>query len=183
MQAIAAPITETYADVQKLIWHTCHRFARRNGGDVEEYVAEANVVYLKVYESWSPNMGTKFSGYLVTCIWRRLIGVRNHARRHKPVWHASLDVEQPNGRTMASQVVDDRPEYRSLYDLVATLSADAAAVVQLVVDAPADLLAVAQGKGGQPRNWASSLRTRLRKAGWEPKRITETFEEIAGALV
>lgn len=178
-----SPISDTYEDVEKLIWHTCHRFARRYGGDVEEMVGETHIVYMKAYESWRPNSGTKFSGYLTVCIWRRLIGFRNHRLRRKPIQAVSLDAPQPNGRTMAMQVADHRrPTTNVIRDLINDLSEDAAAVVQLVVDAPCDVAAIAEGKGGTPRNWSSTVRHHLRRLGWTPNRITETFEEIAGAL-
>ena len=175
----ATPITETYEDVRNLIYHVCNRFARRYGGDVEELFADANVAYLKAYESWQPGHGTKFSTYLSLCIWRRLVVIRKAEHRRRAVWLRRLDdVAQDQQPVAGDRSIGDR-----FAELVEDLSSDAADVVKLVFATTSDIAQMAEEKGGGYRNWRSSIRSHLRKNGWTHDRIRTTFEEITGALV
>ena len=43
---------------------------------------------------------------------------------------------------------------------------------------PADLIQMAKTKGGQPRNFRSTIRDHLYDLGWTWDRVRESFQEI-----
>lgn len=175
---VASPITETYEDVRRLIYHVCNQFARRYGGDVEELISDANVAYMKAYESWKPGRGTKFSTYVVVCVWRRLAALRKAEQRRKAVWSRGLDDISPDQLPVtAGHTIGDR-----FADLLEELSEDTASVVRMVVNATSDISEVAEAKGGKYRNWRSTIRSHLRDIGWTHNRIRAAFEEIEAAF-
>lgn len=168
---------ETYEDMQQLIKFLANRFAMKTGGDYEELVSDANMVFLRVYDSWEPGRGAKFSSYLSTCVWRQFI--TNHRKRMR------CDVLREAVRTNYVQlhIIDKTQPGNRLQDLMESLSGDAAMVAKLVIDSPADLAKMAEGKGGHPRNWVTSIREHLRGLGWTLNRIQMSFEEVGQALV
>ena len=166
------PRAETYADVVNLIHHTVHRFNRQFHGDYEEQFAEANFVFMHVYDTYEESRGS-FTNLLVMSIWRRLTDVSVIARR-KSIRTAGGD---------AVVQVPSRPSSSfSLSDFLCEISEDAKVVVQLVVEAPSDLAAVAEAKGDTACNWRSTIRDYLRSKGWHRDRINAGFEEVRHAL-
>lgn len=173
------PRGETYEDIQSLIKFLANRFAMKSNGDFDELVSEGNVVFLRVYDSWKPGMGTKFTTYLSTCIWRQYITDYRVRVRKDVVRGCTVDVASVVDRRTIDYT---RPGDR-LAEFVESLSGDAAMVAKLVIDSPAELAKIVEGKGGHPRNWVSSLREHLKGMGWTLNRIQTTFEEIGHALV
>jgi RNA polymerase sigma factor (sigma-70 family) len=162
------PISDTYNDVEKLIYHVANKVHAKHGGDIEELVSEANVAFMKAYKAYSPDRHTKFSTFLYCVIWNHLLTfIRDN--RSMPV----VDT---------GSVVDNRPEPFMVWDFVEGLTEDAATVVGLVFTSPAELVEAAEGKGNQIRNWRSSIRRYLLNQGWSTDRVIECFSEIAAAL-
>lgn len=169
--SMASPIGETYIEVEKLIYHTVNKFVARFGGDTEEYVAEANLVYMRVYEAYDPAKGA-FSTLLVTSINNRLMDMSQSAYRKSKV-HSSIDEHE-------IQPVDRHHDFR-IGEFLEDLTADARMVVDLVLhDSPVS--DAAAGKGGEIRNWQSSIREYLRGLGWSARKIGSVFSEVSAAL-
>lgn len=162
-----SPINDTYADVEKLIYHVANKFRAKHGGDIEELISEANVAFMKAYKHFNPKRGAKFSTFLHWVIWNHLLSFAK-----KP----SLPVVD------AGQVLDNQPEAFLVWDFIDGLTEDAAIVVDLVFASPAELIESAEGKGNQARNWRSSIRDYLLQRGWGTDRIINCFSEIAAAL-
>jgi DNA-directed RNA polymerase specialized sigma24 family protein len=189
MKPSEVAITETYLEVEKLIFDTVHRFIRLYGGDFEEYVAESNVVYMKVYEAFDPERGA-FSTLLVTSIWNRLIDVSYDRSEAMKVHGASLDAAKDDGGSLAEMVADHRPANFNLEEFASDLTEDAKSVLRMVLKSPkefgphlSDMIEeVAMGKGGENRNWRSTIRNYLWEVGWSVERISKTFSEIGAAL-
>lgn len=62
------------------------------------------------------------------------------------------------------------------------LSDDAQTVMMLVLDTPSDVAKVIVGKGGQPRNFRSTIRDYLRGLGWSTLRVKESYAEMKRVL-
>lgn len=175
-----SPLEQTYQDVEKLLSWVVTQFVKRYGGDWDEYRSEANVVFLNVYEAFNPDLGS-FANVLAISVKRRLIHRRNMNLRRRM---DSLDRQVPgmDKGTLGDLVADAPKSTFSLQGLADSVSQDAKLVITLLFDAPAEVESEAEGKGGTPRNWRSSIRTYLRSKGWRNDRIAESFEEIKQAL-
>jgi hypothetical protein len=63
------------------------------------------------------------------------------------------------------------------------MTEDAKTVIALVLDSPADLIAVAEGRGGHYYNWRAAVRVWLHEnKGWAWKRVGEAFDEVSEVL-
>lgn len=178
MTGTMRPIDETYADVEKLIYHACHQFQRKFGGDIEEMISIGNEKFMSSYEKFDSSQGS-FSTFLY-------INISNALQDHH--WHEwrrfalSLDNEMSDGRSYANEVRDDSVSGFDLSQFAEDMSEDAVMILKLVLDSPAELANIAIGKGGNPRNWRSSIRDWLESMGWSNERVAEGFEEIRGVL-
>jgi RNA polymerase sigma factor (sigma-70 family) len=182
---------ETYEDVRKLICHTVWRIVKKCGGDFDEYMSEANEVFLTAYADFDGSC--PFSNWLVQMITYRLLDVvrdrcheqsrcrpaPNDSVGRIPVWSLSADAD--SGVNPVENVPDARPTWR-IGELLEELGDDARTVVQLVVETPAELDAIVKAKGDQPRNYRSSIRNYLAELGWTAVRVAESFAEVRRAL-
>lgn len=177
------PVTETYLDVEKMIYAVVNEFHGTFGGDWDEYVAEANLTFKQVYDSYDPTKGA-LTNVLWTSIWRKLTKVNRKNIRSRAFHKVSLDAADGNYNTLAAHI-QDRPD--CTFDFVAfaaaaKLTEDAKTVIGLVLDPPEKVEKVAKAKGDLPMNWRSTLREYLRDIGWAAARISESFEEVREAL-
>ena len=122
--------------------------------------------FMEVYKSFDPSKKVPFANYLSTCIYRRLSDVKNLESRMSGVRYCGHE---------------DAHFHLMPFDFEG-FSEDAKTVISLVLDSPAELMAMAEGKGGQPRNWRSTIRTHLQDIGWAASRIAASFEEIREAV-
>jgi DNA-directed RNA polymerase specialized sigma24 family protein len=169
------PVMETYQDVENLLYHISNRFQRRHGGDIEELEGEAKVAFMRAYRTFDPSHGAQFPTYLYHVVWNHFVSTFCKGRLKV----VSLDQMTEDTNYQAPDKAS--PSFR-IWELLEGMSEDAAVVVNLVFQSPAELAEAAAGKGNQPRNWRSSLRTYLKSMGWKETRITTIFNEIAIAV-
>lgn len=179
---------DTFPAVENLLWDVAHRFRRKYGGDVQEYFAEACKAYVEVFGdkvNGRHKEGVKFSAAVGRWAWLHLTDIRRldaRKRRLNLVATASLDAPRDDGRKWEPE---DRPANNpggKVYELLASLRGDAGVCLQLVLQAPEDLLEVVEAKGGEHRNFRSSLKDYLRDAGWAASRIAKAFADVKAAL-
>ena len=182
---ITSPITETYYDVEKLIYHVCNGFRREYGGDVEEMVGEANLVYMKVYKSWNSSGAMSFTSFLATCIYRKLLDKKRSDNKKSKVWNISLhgliSFEFETNRVFDKIMEDKKPTFDK-DDFLEEFTKDAQKIIQFILEEPEELKLRVKQKGNQHRNWRSVIRNYLKEIGWTAKRITESFEEIRSLI-
>ena len=180
------PIDETYEDVEKLIYWHAHRFIQGHGGEFEELVSIANQVFMDSYEQFDISKGVDFSTYLGINIVRRFQdNYWYEKKREMPSldWQNEFESEGGTFKKFASDVEDYRCTTKfSFEDFTEEMSEDAKTVIRLAIDTPAELAEVAFGKGGDPRNWRSTIRDFLCSMGWSYERVSRTFEEVRGSL-
>lgn len=170
--ATICPRTETYRDVEKLLWKMVHDFRRRNGGDLDELYSVACEAYCIAYQSYDPSKGASFSTWVC---WQVLGWLRTAARKER--YHS---IEKSAGDN-TYEWEDTMHVFDS--DMIAeSLSTDAAYVFRLATKPPTELASAAAAKGGSGVNWRTTLRSYLKNLGWAKNRIVESFDEIAVAL-
>jgi DNA-directed RNA polymerase specialized sigma24 family protein len=163
---------DTFADVEKLVYHTVHRFVQRKGGTFEDWIGEAHEAFMLAYERYKPERGP-FPSFVRWVVEKRLLEVlRTNMRRKGKVVFGDVDPDLHPG-----------PERGFiLADFLDELSEDAQTVVKLALDTPHGLARCIEQKGGQPWNVRSVLREYLMAMEWSAERVTETFLEIRRAL-
>lgn len=165
-------ITETYYDVENLIFDTIRKFQQRYGGDFEDYASLANEIFLRAYRTYQPGKG-KFTSWLVYLVRIQMLEmVRRGAMRN-----ARLPRVYPEMEKMTK-------ESFSLRDFTFELSDDAQTIIHMIFEMPNDVKLAVMERGGpdEPRNIRSGVREVLSDLGWAGDRIKESFNEIREAL-
>lgn len=165
--------TETFEDTQVALLNAVRRFQRRYGGDMDELIAQANLLFLQAYERYDPARGS-FTAYVGFYVYRQLIeGIRKTLMRRARCRPVDID---PDSLTTANDPT-------RLVDLMASLSPDAATIVQLILKTPPDLLLILREQRYNTTSAVKScVREMLADAGWVSDRITNGFTEIESAL-
>lgn len=163
----AIELADTYEESEEQIHATVRRFVRRHGtsgGSFEDLLADAQYWFMEAYGRWDPEGRRTWTQELHYWLW---FGMIDDARaRLRMNYGISNEPHAP-----PPGLADDY-----------ALGYDADYVVALVLDPPLDLGQAVQAKGGQSRNWRSSLRAYLRQQGWSSDRVNAAFKEIQEAL-
>lgn len=175
------PVSETYLEVKGLIFDTVYKHVQLYGGDFDEMLSEANVVFMRVYKIYKPERGA-FSTLLVTCIYRELTDMLRKRIADRPFWGSSIDADRGNG-SMADKIQDTHVGKFDRDGFASSLSHHAQIVLNLTLNAPKEIAEIAIGKGDEPRNWRSTIRDFLYNNGWSSEEIATSFDEIRNALI
>jgi len=180
--AVTTPPTnadEAYKLVKNLIFHQVHKFRNQYGGEFDELVGEANEAFVRGHQQFC--RGTSPTG--------RVIEADYGTEIRRWVWYTLFDkmrtrVRRQNHTPM--EAICDRdfaaPATTHNTEWAEELSDDARYAVELVLHPPEAIEATAEAKGGEPRNYRSTVRQYLRTQGWAVARVNEAFSEIKGAL-
>lgn len=165
-------ITETYQDIQNLIYDVVWKFKKAHGGDFDEMVSEANVIYMDAYLNHNPNRANFTSWLYRKLIWglserHRTLLLKNHR-------------EQTSGEMYEFSSPTVR---RPFYELLTELGQDARTIVELILEMPEVMEQNALSNGTTPRNIQSALHIYLKTFfGWTEKHVLDTFREIAEVI-
>lgn len=183
MPALQDPRTETYQDVQRLIWKTVYEFQRRYGGEFDELMSTANLAFAISYNKHDPAKSS-FVTWVRNYVWYTLMNDRRPDIIH-PVallGENDVDVKQTPVEIDPFEISLIDPSEAAISDLFDMVGEDAAEVLGLVLNTPDDLHFRIMQKGGTPGNWRSTVREHLLKLGWGAERVRESFREIQEAL-
>lgn len=175
-RASRAAVTDVYNDLRPLIEQIARSFAYKYRRDYDETFADANSHFLEAYHGYDPDQDTTLEQRVQYIVERRLFdSVRVDAERSELLTRVDADV----GIMGATH---PEPYERRL--LTSCLTADARAVVELLLDTPADLLAIMQS---DPNPGPASVRRCLRRylrntLGWAASKVAEVFDEITEVL-
>ncbi len=167
--------TETYLAVLKVIRHTCSKFVRQNGGDVDDAISIANEAFIRAYNKDDFD-GTKssFATWIRSKVWYALLDeMRTRVGRtnRMPRVHINLDRVETEGPGFDTE------------GFLGTLSEDARIVAEMVLRDSVPLNLEVYGRGEYtPGNVVRGLKTVLKELGWSMDRITGSFEEIRTAV-
>lgn len=168
-------ITETFDDVQNLMFQYAHKFHKQYGGDWDEWVSEGQEIFMKAYTRYEPTKGsfvTWFAFFLQKLFMEK---VRRQTMRN--VRHRKVDMD-------LYLYVKPRKAF-DLEELGRDLSDDARMVVQLMLETPNDLkLCFAeQKKNIRFRDRIlNGLIQFLSDIGWQQDRVFDAFDEVSQAL-
>jgi len=161
-------ITQTYYDVENLIYDIVWRFQKRYGGEFEELFGEANLIFIKVYETYKEAKAA-FSTWLCFCIWKGLLDKLKIDRRYEGV-SICYDEYYEEPITFSSF---------SITDLLDSVSEDSKTIIKLICNPPKILQEQTLKKGTLPRNFRSTLRQYLQEEmEWTKETIRDSFIEI-----
>lgn len=171
-------LTETYEDMQNLVYKTAWNFYRKYGGDIEDLIGQANLIFIHAVDHYDENKGTEFTTWLVNDInyWLRIY-MRDERRQIYLPLSSVLDNEDIN---FDIPVQDDF----SVLELLDEIEKDAHTIIQLFLDTPKDAIEeyMYRAKGKKGRHFEGfmkrRLKNRLRQMGWTITRIKEAFNEI-----
>ena len=171
---LPSPIDDTYKDVENLVYHICHVFQSKHGGDFDDLLSIAHQVFMDAFNCWTPGLAP-FTSYLSTCIYRRLLLEK---RQNSRIPTISLDKTE----TSIGWDPVDKSRSFSIKDFTEELSDDAKLIISLVLETPTELAKIINDKGGHPKNVRSTIRQYLTKLNWTYNRISESFDEIKKVL-
>lgn len=168
-------LTETYKDVQRLIFATVWKFWNIYGGDIDDLIGQAHLIFIDTVDNYDSSRGTKFTSHIAARIKARLFDYMRKGNGYKP--HAQIDDEFA-GLYLAPN------ENFSVIELLDEMGQDAHIVLQLFLEMPRDFMVNILNKSGRMDHVQSAvrnrLRNRLRQMGWNVRRIKKAFEEIKG---
>jgi len=183
MMSEDAPLdpADGYVLVRDLIFDQVHKFRRRYGGDFEELVGTANLAFVEGHHRFVGGVRPSGKPYCTT--------YATEIRRW--VWYTMFDTMRAERYTQKRHVVtvpiDDLEIGQFSYefdvrDWASGLGEDARYVVELLLYPPEDVEAMIMDKGGEPRNFRSTVRAYLTSVGWTAERVGSVFAEIKRAL-
>ncbi len=136
-------IDKTYKDVQFLIYHTVKKFIKHHGGDFDELVSEANLLFVRMYKGdfakYNPNKGASFSTWFRYNLWMNLKTYR------------SRQIKKQSDQITIKTTVEPSVSYSdfSISELRQRISTEANEVLNLILHTPAELLEMIQSTGGR----------------------------------
>ncbi len=168
-------LTEVYIDVEDLIYSTVWNFKARYGGDFDELKAEANLIYVLVFDSHNESKGA-FSTWLYFCIWKGLLDFLNEVRKKD---RCGVVFHNLNKAKNSVKI----PTTFHLFEVLEEVGQDAKTIIKLTLYPPEGITEEDLKRG------CSACKTRIRlkvwlryRLGWSQKRIRETFREIRRVL-
>ena len=170
-------LKETYKDMEKLILKVTWRFQTRYGGEIDDLIGQANLLFIYAFDEYDETKKTKLS----TWLWHYInIGLWNYVKteNHKNN-HISIDDEEVNINPQTSDSF-------SVIELLDELERDTLLIIRLFLETPNELIASVLDDGKQMNHiqgfMRRRLRNRLKQMGWTLRRISEAFEKIKEAV-
>ncbi len=166
-------LTEAYQDVKEVIQQAVFYFARKYGGDYEELLGEANLLFVEAYQRHKEdkaNFKVWVKYFITKQLLERLRTKLYKKARCKQVFKDLANIKAP------------QPDF-NLSDFIDELPADAAEVVKLIFYSPPDIdLSVQQRGGYTPHRFKLALMEYLSDLGWGVEQILSVFTSIKEAL-
>jgi len=180
-------VDEVFEDVKKLIWHTCHAFTKRFGGDVEEHFAESSHWFIaRTIPTFDVSQGRSFSGWTRMRVYNHLLDRRRQEYQR--------NTKLPRTAEEEIYVAEDRHHF-DVNQFKRSLSRDAAIVVHMTTCSWNDIdgalnragygpkSSIAKRKAPDPTTVKVAVAKELRFVWeWSYLRIQQAFKEIAEGL-
>ena len=164
--------TETYQDLSHFVDGVVRKFVACYGGDFRELRQDADFLFMRAWvdHDKQKNQSQAFEPFLRNWVWYGLLDQhRTWLRRRHTLRYTNALPDMPEAPGLTNDFLDG-------------ISQDAALVIQLCLETPAELEAAVAARGGHPRNLRSCVREYLAKLGWAADRIRESFDEIRSVL-
>ena len=170
-------LEETYKDMEKLILKVTWKFKTRYGGEIDDLIGQANLLFIYGFDEYDETKKAKLSTwlwhYINTGLWN-YIKTENHKNNH-----ISIDDEEVNINPQTSDSF-------SVIELLDELEQDTLLIIRLFLETPNELIASVIDDGKQMNHMRGfmrrRLRNRLKQMGWTISRIKKAFEKIKEAV-
>ena len=176
------PKEQTYLDVEKLIKHIVWKFQRKYGGDFEELLGEANLLFILAYNDYDKEkakFSTWLTFYITTRLQNKLLKETKHPMSQNRLWVLSADKWTKDTRTC--------PPPEDIVDLMDLFWGDTRYIVDLV-SSPEKISSLWNTYCSKPRRGRgfstfSFLKWHLKQdLNWPAKRITGAFNLIKNII-
>lgn len=171
-----AALTDTFEDVEKLIYDTVHQFNRRYGVDVEESIGVGKEIFMKVLTApigrggYDPTRGS-FTNWLRFKVWHELLERKEReARDYSRLKRVDAEL---------GVVADRTPPLGRWAEIRDELSTDAKMVAHVFLDPPLDVKASLMEMGRPtPFRMQRAVMDFFTTMGWTRDRVLESFGEL-----
>lgn len=169
-------LTETYRDMQMLVAGAAWDFWRTYGGDIDDLMAQANLIFVDAFDTYDPGR-SKLTTWLTFKIrkglLRYMINENRQELRRVQIDDVFIETHPASNKDF------------SVMEMLDEMEQDAHIVLQLFLETPRDIM-VSILNGNRRTDHAQAhmrrrLKNRLRQMGWTMRRIKEAFEEIREA--
>jgi len=169
-------LEETYEDMENLILKITWNFHTRNGGDIDDLIGQANLLFIYAFDKYDENKKAELS----TWLWHYINkGLKTYIRKERNHNYISIDDKD---RNINPQTFDSF----SIIELLDELEQDTLTVIQLFLETPNEIIQSVLDNGKQMKHMRGymrrRLRNRLKQMGWTIRRISEAFEKIKEAI-
>lgn len=169
-------LTETYFDLENLIYDCVWRFREKYGGDFESLLAEANLLYVVAFDSYNETKGA-LSTWVYFCIKKGLLDFikrRRQVNRYGVAFCASKSCYKA-----ACKVAGKSYHHFYLSEILEEVSQDTKVLIKLVLHPPEAVTTEDLEKGFSPYGSRVYLKRYLHhRLGWTTRQIKESFKEI-----
>lgn len=159
-------VTQTYTDLENMIYDIVHKFIRRYSGEFDEILSQANYYFVLAYESYEQGRSS-FNTWAYFRIWKGLLNERQ--KQLKPTYREE-DKQEVSTKDFL------------LVDLLDGLSDDSQFIVQLVLESPKELQELFTVKKEERKSAKIILQEYLKGIGWTIPQIKKSFRELAEVL-
>ncbi len=163
-------LTETYEDLQKLVYKTAWEFWKSHGGDIDDLIAQANLIFIDAFDTYDSECGTELSTWVVSSVWYKLLGYVRKENGDRP--HTQID-------KVFVETFPTANKNFSVLELIDEMTQDAHIVLRLFFETPrdvvVDLLDTKKRMFYVQRAMQKRLKNRLRQMDWSARRIKEAF--------
>lgn len=160
-----------YKNYEKLIKKIARKWHKTTGIELETLIAEANLAFAECQNNYNPKRG-KFSTLLWHCIESQFKNIitKAHIQRYDGTEISLKDIALSSKHNQEKEYI--------LKDTISKLSKEAREIIDIVLNAPADLITML------PKSNLSKhqLTKYLRLKGWKIPTILRTFNEIKKGL-
>ncbi len=165
-------LTETYIDLQKMVYMVTNKIALRYGVPFEDLIGVSHQIFVKECDRYDSKHGASISSWIYSKVNWGLLSFMRKEYRHLHLGN-----------------LDDAPEQTCppntfLAEIKSELSEDANSIVALVLDTHNDFALLCKWRKTRTRRAAlNALVEHLEDVGWTEEKIELHFNEIRKALI
>lgn len=185
------PVSDTYHDVENLIYSTVHSFRRKyghfNSANLHDMLSEAKIAYMNAYNSYDRKKG-EFPARVRFVVWHHLMdNARHYAKRKnvEPVFVSHMTDDESGENIMNSYESKNRFNVKHF---AYNMSDDASYVIRLLFRLESLRYKVTQRRESEEAvNKTVNVKRRaimrfLEGRHWTRRRISRVFKEIQNSL-
>lgn len=177
-KARKAVLTEAFANSRNLIASIAWHFWQANGGDLDDLIAQANLLFIDAVDSYDPTKNAKLSTWIFITVRNGLLEYVRNRNVYKTTYTA-IDDEFVDTYPASSNDI-------SVMEFIDDMTQDAHIVLSLFLETPREILVNIRNDNKRIDHARFTMRNRLwnrlRQNGWSKHRTTNAFKEIKSLI-